>query len=301
MKNSLAIKQLTYISIMCGINILFTILNLFLPFFTLVILIGLPFASLLVKMKVNFRYVIIYFLATIISCFLIDFQTAAFYIFPSLVSGLLFGFLIQKRVNGFYIMIINSLVNIILQTISIFLIQIISNVNMFDFFSKVLNLSINRFKELYLVIFFAVGLLQSLFSYIIIEEEIKKFNYEIDESYSLFYVLLIGNTFFSGIGFFINYLPISYLLSSIGLFTSIFLFAYLFKCQKSFIRYSLLISYIIAFFIWVAVNQLIVNHSLFFNLFSLTTSLNGVILIIYMAIKKKKIKSNIFNNNDFDD
>lgn len=300
MKNSLAIKQLTFISIMCGINILFTILNLFLPFFTLVILIGLPFASLLVKMKVSFRYIIIYFLATLASCFLIDLQTAAFYIFPSLISGLLFGFLIQKRINGFYIIIVNSLVNIVLETISIFLIQIISNVDMFDFFSKILNISITRFKELYLSIFFAIGLLQSLFSYIIIEEEIKKFKYEIDESYSLFYVLLIGNTFFNGLGFFINYLPVAYFLSSIGLFIGVFLLAYLIKAKTTFIRYSLLTSYIITFFIWISINSLVSNHSLFFNLFSLTTSLNGVILIIYMAIKKED-KSNIFNNNDFDD
>lgn len=300
MKNSLAIKQLTFISIMCGINILFTILNLFLPFFTLVILIGLPFASLLVKMKVSFRYIIIYFLATLASCFLIDLQTAAFYIFPSLISGLLFGFLIQKRINGFYIIIVNSLVNIVLETISIFLIQIISNVDMFDFFSKILNISITRFKELYLSIFFAIGLLQSLFSYIIIEEEIKKFKYEIDESYSLFYVLLIGNTLFNGLSFFINYLPVAYFLSSIGLFIGVFLLAYLIKAKTTFIRYSLLTSYIITFFIWISINSLVSNHSLFFNLFSLTTSLNGVILIIYMAIKKED-KSNIFNNNDFDD
>lgn len=300
MKNSLSIKQLTFISIMCGINILFTILNLFLPFFTLVILIGLPFASLLVKMKVSFRYIIIYFLATLASCFLIDLQTAAFYIFPSLISGLLFGFLIQKRINGFYIIIVNSLVNIVLETISIFLIQIISNVDMFGFFSKILNISITRFKELYLSIFFAIGLLQSLFSYIIIEEEIKKFKYEIDESYSLFYVLLIGNTFFNGLGFFINYLPVAYFLSSIGLFIGVFLLAYLIKAKTTFIRYSLLTSYIITFYIWISINSLVSNHSLFFNLFSLTTSLNGVILIIYMAIKKED-KSNIFNNNDFDD
>ena len=134
MEKQKIIKQLTFTSIMLSINIVFIILNLYLPLFSLIILIGLPFASSLVKLNCNYKYTLGYLLSSFLIGFFIDYQTTIFYLIPSLISGIIFGILIKKNVHGFYILFISSLSNIILEILSIIFLKFIYNIDFLNVF-----------------------------------------------------------------------------------------------------------------------------------------------------------------------
>ena len=55
MKNNEVIKNLTFSAIMVSINVVFVILNLFIPLFTLLLLIALPFSLTIVKIKCGLK------------------------------------------------------------------------------------------------------------------------------------------------------------------------------------------------------------------------------------------------------
>ena len=86
MKQEKRINQLCFATIMLSINIIFIVLNLFLPLFSLILLIGIPFSSALVKLKCNYKYTLLYITCSLLISFFIDFQSTLFYLFPSLIS-----------------------------------------------------------------------------------------------------------------------------------------------------------------------------------------------------------------------
>ena len=121
MKQEKRINQLCFATIMLSINIIFIVLNLFLPLFSLILLIGIPFSSVLVKLKCNYKYTLLYIICSLLISFFIDFQSTLFYLFPSLISGLVFGILIKKNIHAYYLIICSSLINVLIQFFNIFI------------------------------------------------------------------------------------------------------------------------------------------------------------------------------------
>lgn len=297
METKFKVKQITFIAIMSAINIIFVILNLFLPFFTLILIIGLPFTSLLVNINAHIKYQIIYLITTVLICSLIDFQASLFYIIPSIINGLLFGFFIRNHLHGFYLLVLTSIICILTQSISIMLINLLYQIDMLDFFSRIFNISLQRFSDIYLVFLFGIGLLQNIFSYLIIEDEIKKFKFRIDETYSVFIPVLVIAITSSSLGF-IHCIPacIRYLFTAIGLLFTCYLILYLFISKIKVIRYIQLLLLVINFFICLGTITSLFEYSLIFNIFSLTMAFNGVIFILYIRlIKKDRINPTLFN------
>ena len=112
---------------------------------------------------------------------MIDYQTTFFYLFPSLISGIIFGILIKYNVHGFYILFISSLSNIVLEILSILFLKIIYNIDFLNVISTLLNINIDKLNNIFLVSLFLFSYIQMLLSYIIIEAEISKFNFKIKE------------------------------------------------------------------------------------------------------------------------
>ena len=124
MKMSKEIKQLTLSALFAGINISLVLLNLLLPFFSFFMIIAVPFATALLLLKCQKRYVLIYILSTILISSIFDFHTALFYVIPSIITGLSLGLLIKKEIHGFFIAIITSLIHTITELGSFFLIKL---------------------------------------------------------------------------------------------------------------------------------------------------------------------------------
>lgn len=297
------INQLTFIAIMCSINVVFVILNLFLPLFSLIILIGIPFASALIKIRCSWKYTFIYLICSLLICILIDYQTTLFYLLSSIISGLTFGFLIKKNIHGFFIILISSFVNILIQFTSIYLFKILYNVDLIELFCQIISLDKNTFFNISLSFFFLISFLQNYFSYYIIEEEIKKFNLVVDENLTIFFPVFFIDVILTILSCVLIQFPLfSYFFTSLSLIFSTYLLLYIFsspyKRTKLFIIiFSCVI--LISSFVFIGFFKENGFH-LFFNLFSLTSILNGVIFIIEVYCFQKTKISQVFNKrNDF--
>lgn len=301
MNKEKSINQLTFTAIMCSINVVFILLNLFLPLFSLIILIGIPFASALIKIKCSWKYTFLYLISSLLICLLIDYQTTLFYLLSSIVSGLVFGFLIKKNIHGFFIIITSSLVNIAIQFISIFLFKILYGIDLIEMFCQIIHLEKNIFIDISLSFFFLFGFLQTYFSYYIIEDEIKKFNLTISEDLTIFFPIFFIDMILVIISLILfNYPIFSYLFTSISLIFSTYLLFYIFSSPYKKIKIIISSFTVIIFMMAIIFNNFFKENGfhLFFNLFSLTSILNGVIFIIEVYCFKKTKISLVFHKNN---
>jgi uncharacterized protein YybS (DUF2232 family) len=101
------VKALTFTSIMSAISLVFVLITYFVSGTGLFLILVLPLIAALVALKVNLKYSLIYIFATFAMSF-IDFQNALFVILPSLISGIIFGYLIRTEVQGYYIIFLIS-------------------------------------------------------------------------------------------------------------------------------------------------------------------------------------------------
>ena len=305
MKNNEVIKNLTFSAIMVSINVVFVILNLFIPLFTLLLLIALPFSLTIVKIKCGLKYALLNIISSILITLLIDYQTSLFYLLPSLISGLLFGIFIEKKINRYYIVIFSSLIGIISQYLSILLINAISNIDMITVVSSLLNIEKEVFKDISYTVLFFISFIQTIFSYIIIDSEANKFNISINKKYNIFYHLVIETFTLSILGWIFHSLipSLSYLLTSLSILSSLYLMYYLIKYNHKVLNLSFIVLYIISYFICLINSTYLRTNGfdLLFNIFSLTSSINSVIFIIYVRfIKKEKIDELTFINKEND-
>ena len=301
MKKSKSINKLTFTALMISLNVVFIIINSFFPVFSLLILIGIPFASSLVSIKTNIKYSLLYIFCSILICFFIDYQTVLFYLISSLISGFVFGTLIKKKIHSFFIIIISSLINIAIQFLSIEFVYLIYKINFIDIFCQLINIKKEEFLNISLSFFFLISVIQTLFSYIILEEEASKFNISINDNLSLFYPTLIGNIFISILSIIFLKTPIlSYFFTSISLVFSIYLLYYIFIYKSKFIRIISLVIFALSFlFILVFFHGFKeIGFHFIFNIFSIITLIISVIFIIYVLnYKKEKISQDLFHKN----
>lgn len=295
------INKITFSSILLGINILFIIINIYLPI-SILILIGIPLSTTLTKIKCGNKYTFLTILCSVIITSLIDFQTSIFYLLPSLLNGFLFGIFINKKIHSYYIIIFTSLIGITIQFLSFLLIKIIYQINITTLLTSLLNISSSKINNISLTTLFIISFIQTFFSFVIIENEADKFKITINQKDELFYHLLIQTILLSLTGWLLNnILPnIAYLLTTLSIISSTNIIYYLIKYKSKLINIVLTTSLIITYFICLIFSSYFKTNGyhLLFNIFSLTSFINGVILIIYAKlIKKEKLDDFAFNKN----
>ena len=122
------ISNITFIAIMSAINVVFTLLSFFIPIAGIILVLFMPLISVLTTLLCHKKYVLIYFVATVFLCLIItlkDFSDTFFYVIPSLVTGITFGVLIQKKVSVLHSILIISLINMGLMYFASLLIKLI--------------------------------------------------------------------------------------------------------------------------------------------------------------------------------
>ncbi len=196
-----------------------SILILFLPFIT-------TFAFLFIDRKVSFCYVI----ASITICLLINTEKTCIYLIPSIISGLLFALLIEKKVNIIWITSLTAIINSVVMW-GIFLI-----------FDKILGTSIfdglfidNDSKSNFIPLLVIISsCIQTVLNTFIIVPEIKKFNIPIILNDNPCKTLLIISIIFSIIGGIILYFNnnLGHFCAGISILFSLPTFYYLYNNRK---------------------------------------------------------------------
>lgn len=139
--------------------------------------------------------------ATIGLCFITSFGMHIFdtliYVIPSLITGFLFGFAVEKHIPILYTMLVVIVVQFGLSYLTFYLIGLITNnVAFFDSIYKLVGLGEYRFKEVLTnILLLIVTQIQILITYIIVKYEVERIvleiNLEINNRFILYAVSIV--------------------------------------------------------------------------------------------------------------
>ena len=227
-KKETLIQNIAFMSLMGAINLIITLLMTFIPFVIAFSLIFLPLTSVLVTIYCKKKYFVLYFLATLSLCLLItlyNITDTLFFILPSMISGFLFGLMVEYKFPSLLLIIIPSFVTLVFTYLSVPFIQLIYGINFIDTILKTFALDTFTHKDIIVPsMVFIFALIQSLFSYMVIKEELFKVSFEETKLYKLINLLINILCIILIISFSFIYTAISYIFLIISLFITNYLF-----------------------------------------------------------------------------
>ena len=197
-KRETLVQNIAFLAIMAAINVVLLLLATLLPYLLLFLTMILPFVSLLVTIYCKKRYYPIYLLATIGLSFLVSFDGISnilFYILPGVLSGFVFGYCLEKEIPSNYSIMYSALVYVICSYLSLIICNALIGESIEEVYFTILNLNETMWWRSYLIapFIFAISIIQSSLSYLIIQAEIKKLGLEekeIDDNFELLYLLI---------------------------------------------------------------------------------------------------------------
>lgn len=250
-KKTSLVHHITYMGIMAAINLLFIVLATYLPFLMFIPIIFLPFASAIVSYYCLKRYYPIYAVATIGLCLIFNINDTIFYVVPAIITGFFIGYLLIKRVNPFWLILVSTVIESALTFAFIPLINVISNVDIIETFISAFKLDSFAYKtELtYLFIFF-ISLIQCGLTHFVLLSDAKKIGIEINVAVNSYAPYIIGLEISLILMFVLSlfYLPLALIFLAISLYFSIFLLIDILVSKKIIIYVLLVVLFLAAFF-----------------------------------------------------
>lgn len=292
-KRETLVENITYMAMMAAINIVFSLIASFLPIISIFIMIILPLTSVIVILYCKEKYFIIYALATIGLCLAVTFynlQNTIFYIIPSLITGLVFGLLIKYRVHAAWILILTSLLQVGITYATIPLINFLFSTDIILSFKTAFALQNSPLIDTIIPSFILLcALAQCIFSYIIIQSEIKKFDYTAnDQQVSVIWFSIYSFIAFGLMVLFAFFvLSVAYIFLIIGIFFSLYLIIDLCSLKKPIWFVILGICLIITFFVFGATYPILKNHPSGLLLISVFFVLSDLICLCRRLLLKK--------------
>ena len=178
-RKSTLIRTICFMSFFVAINVICSFLTTVVPLLSIILIIFLPLTSAVVEVLCKDRWFPIYAFATIglsivVSLSSIDFTI--FYIVPSIFTGYIFGLFSKKNFPAMFAIFFAAAIQTALSFAFIPLLQLITGSNLLDVFAKIFGIS-DRFwfDNLILLLFFIIGLIQVILSFIVVKNELEKF------------------------------------------------------------------------------------------------------------------------------
>lgn len=215
-------------SFFVAINVICSFLTVVFPLLSVIFVIFLPLTSAVVEVNCKDRWFPIYAFATIglsivVSLSSIDFTI--FYIVPSIFTGYIFGLFTKNNLPKMFSLFIATIIQTFLSFAFIPLLKVISGFDTFDFLAKILGISdVFWLKSIIFVAFFLIALIQMVLSFIVVDNELRKFgkhevckyNQELIASISSLVCVALS------VVFAFVYLPLMYLLIAISFYFIVF-------------------------------------------------------------------------------
>ena len=250
-KKTTLVHHITYMGIMTAINLIFIVLATYLPFLMFIPIIFLPFASAIVSYYCLKRYYIIYAVASIGLCMIFNISDTIFYVVPAVITGFVIGWMLDKKVNPFWMILVSTIIEAALTFAFIPLIDLLSNVDIVETFISAFKLDSFTYKvELtYLFIFF-ISLIQCGLTHFVLLSDAKKIGIDINIAIDSYAPYIIGLEFALILTFIfaLFYLPLALIFLAISLYFTIFLLIDILTSKKIIIYVSLVVLLLGAFF-----------------------------------------------------
>ena len=225
-KKTTLVHNITYMAIMTAINLVFIVLDTFVPFMMLLLILLLPFVSAVVSYFCQKRYYIIYAIASVGLCLIFNIADTIFYIIPALCSGFVIGLLLDRKINPFWMILSSTLIEVALTYAFIPLINLMTNTDMVVTFLTIFHLNEFAYKEelMHLFILF-IALTQCSITHFVLLSEIKKMGVETDTRVASFVPYIIGLFACLAIGTILafTYKPLSLAFVALSFYFAIFL------------------------------------------------------------------------------
>lgn len=294
-KNRTLANNITFIALMAAFNFIFALLMVYLPAFSLVLYVFLPFVTTITVLHVDKKYLSIYYISSILLTFIINLNGLDFIIFtlvPSLITGSVFGICLEKKVNSVTAILLSSFCQFAFSLLTIPLINAIymnnqSIINVFRTF-----LGENReylTYKLFLPTVFAVSLAQNIISFLIISSEMSKFKITINNSdeLSIAYSYIACGLFLLTIISIFVFDDLMYLLLSLTLVLSLLLlFTNQLKYKKALISIGTITIILMVILLVIMIGA---NLTLYAPLLLLIPCLIIIIFSLFLSMKKRNI------------
>ena len=234
-KKTTLVHNITYMAIMTAINLVFIVLDTFVPFMMLLLILLLPFVSAVVSYFCQKRYYIIYAVASVGLCLIFSISSTIFYIVPALCSGFVIGLLLDKKINPFWMILSSTLIEAALTYAFIPLIKLMTGADMVETFLTIFRLSEFAYKEELTHIFILfIALTQCSITHFVLLSEIKKIGVETDTHVVSFIPYIIGLLACLVIGTILafTYKPLSLAFVALSFYFAIFLLVYIVMAKR---------------------------------------------------------------------
>lgn len=296
-KQESLVQNIAYMGLMAAVNIIFIVMTYFVPFLLFVLVFLLPLCSAIISFYCKKIYFPIYFVAVTAVCLLIDFSDALFYVIPSLITGFIFGLLIERKVPSIFIILAITIVQFGLSLASIPLIQVITNRNIVEDMAALFKLSDYEYLGYVKYTFiFTIAFIQTILTYLVMRSELVKFGMSFNEVVEKAIILDIFSIFFISMSVLFGFLvpEISYIFLIIALIFAFYRIIRLdFKYYKIYLIEFFIILFATVFF--VAELYSLITKPLGLLLFGIFPFLVSVACIINICLLCKQNKDTINN------
>ena len=297
-KKETVVQNIAYMGLMAAINVIFVVLTTLVPVLFFLIVFVLPLTSTIVALHCKKRFYPIYAVATIGLCMLCTIwkiDDTIFYVIPSIISGFIFAVMVERKVSAPWIIIATTIVQMAFSLLSIPLITFMFGRDIVTTFAAIFKLENYQYLEYVAPLFiFFLALLQCILAFIVINEEIKKFGFELAESNLLSYKMLLGllTSLVLVVIFALTYKPLSYTFLAVALYFASLIVGGLINRKQIWIYISLVGSLVITFFLFAIVYSYIPSP-LGLLMAGVLFVLVGIIGLIDNCLLKKKNKDTI--------
>ena len=281
-KKTTLVHNITYMAIMTAINLIFIVLDTYVPFLMVLLVLILPFISAVVSYFCEKKYYIIYTIASIGLCLIFNIADTLFYIVPAIFSGFFIGLLLDKKINPFWMILCSTIIEASLSYTFIPLIKLLTNVDVINSFFTLFKLTSFAYKaELMHIVILFVALTQCSLTHFVLLTEIKKLGIETDTRVDYFgpYILGLLTCLTIGLIFALTYTPPSLAFIALSFYFAVFLLIELLFSKKVIVYVLLGTTLLIAFIVFVLLFTQIIRPLGFvlFGLFPLAIAVTSFI------------------------
>ena len=285
--------QLVYVAIMTGLTIVLSILTNFIPFMSLFLIVFLPFVAALVAIVTDLKFFPIYALSSILLSVVVDaqnFLNIIFYLLPALVSGLVIGVTYRLKLNGIYILLAITLINLLANYAIIPVLDHLYQINFIQYALGLVGLGSHPLANaIFMMFLFILGIIQASLTYMVIRDELHLIKGEIFEKYDKISLIVLALISLVSVIFSFFHIGLSLVFFSSATLLVTYQLVYLFK--KNLVLFYITLGVVIASLpISFVLSEL--NHAYPLNLYLILQVLIVVILMFlweYIFSKKDKI------------
>lgn len=234
------VKSIPLMALMAAINIIIAELAALTPLVSIFVILILPLTSAIVELCCKDRFFLIYALATFGLSLALTFwniETTIFYVFPSIVTGYIFGLLAKHKIPTVWSIFTATLAQTAITYALIPFIDFLFQVDIILTFKTAFGLKDMFYVDVIIPTFiFGVSLIQVSLSQLIVTQELNKFGMKDDLNRFSKTASAISGLFFSLLiipGYFLS-LEVAYLSLVMSLFFAIYLLTNLFFEKKFF-------------------------------------------------------------------